>query len=1417
MGTHRAVARVFAALTIAVAFIATTASPAFALGSLSVADASIAEGTGGSRSLQFVVSLSIANALPVSVDYATSDGTALAGSDYTATTGQLTIPAGQTSGTISVPLATDSLPEPNETLTLALSNPSAGTSIGDGSATGTINNDDGLPPALSVNDPSIAETDAPGTLAFTVSLTGPAAQDATFSYTTITGTASAGADFAGATGTATIPAGSSSTDVAVTVVGDDLDEADETLSLTISSPLNATVGDGTGIGTIVDDDDAPTLQSDTPSVAETDTTTALTFTVTLGAASGRTVTVDYATSDGTATAGADYNATGGTLVFSAGDTSKTVAVTVTGDQLHEPNETVTLTLSSAQNATIAQATAVGTIVDDEDAPVVSIADLAVAEGQSGTSPAQLTVSLSAPSGQSVTVDVATETGTATDGTDYEGATGTLTFPAGTTSQTFSVPVLADLVDESDETVPVVLSAPEGAVIGDGAATLTITDDDATPTLTLSDATATEGNSGNVATPLTLALSAPSGRDVSVTVATSNGTATGGADYAAQSGATITIPAGQTSAPVPTTVFGDLIDEDDETFTVALSGVTNATVSDGTGAVTIVDDDSGPTLQIGDTTQLEGSPPPATDTLFTFVITLSTASERTVSVAYATADATATAGPTNDYDQTTGTATFTPGQTTKSVTVPVNRDLHPEPAETFLVSLSAPTNAVLAEDATGVGTISNDDGPAPSLSVADASVGESAETVTVTVSLSSASTQDVSVDFTTANGTASAPSDYTASSGSVSIAAGQTSATTSVTLPGDAVDEPNETFSVTLSNARNASIGDASATITITDDDSTPSISIADVAATEGAGADVAVTLSGPSSQTITVQVTSADGTATAGQDYTTVATQATFAPGATTAQVTVSTTDDALAEGSETVSLLLSSPTGGATIDDGTGVLTIADNDAAPSLSISDASTSEGDSGTAPATFTVSLSTASTQTVTVRATATHVTTNSLDRGSLDAVLTFAPGDTSETATVTVTGDTAAEADESFTVTLSQPSGATIADGAGTGSIEDDDAAGTFTPVSPSRVLDTRDGLGRAGTSKLAAGETIVLDVTGVGGVPASGVAAVAVNVTVTEPDGAGFISVTPEGGASTSNVNHAASEDVANLVIVPVGADGSIRLLASGRTHLVADVFGWFASESAPSPGSHFTSLAPSRVLDTRTGLGVPGGSTAPAEGGVSRVLDITGAGGVPASGVTAVVLNVTVTAPTARGFLSVTPTGDFSTSNLNFVPEETVAGLVIVPVGPDGSVRYTLGFGTAHVVADVFGWFADPGSVTASVLTSVEPSRLADTRDYPGSPLGPQESGILPIAGEGGVPETGVESAVINLTVDQPTAPSYLAATPDGAPGTSNLNFVAGQTVANLAIVPLLPEDGAIDIFNFAGEVHVIVDVFAWFSTPAP
>ena len=251
-------------------------------------------------------------------------------------------------------------------------------------------------------------------------------------------------------------------------------------------------------------------------------------------------------------------------------------------------------------------------------------------------------------------------------------------------------------------------------------------------------------------------------------------------------------------------------------------------------------------------------------------------------------------------------------------------------------------------------------------------------------------------------------------------------------------------------------------------------------------------------------------------------------------------------------------------------------------------------------------------------------------------------------------------------------------------------AGTFGSLSPSRLLDTRTGVGAAKIA-VAAGGTVHLQVNGSGGVPASGVSAVALNVTVTEPTKAGIMSVYGDGDAlpGTPNLNFVAAQTVPNLVIAAVGIDGKVAFHngSGGTVQLVADVSGYFRSGAATVAGA-FGSLSPSRLLDTRTGVG--GAKIAVAAGGTVH-LQVNGSGGVPASGVSAVVLNVTVKAPTKAGSMSVYGDGDAvpGTPNLNFVAAQMVQNLVIAPVGANGNVDlYNNSGGTVQLVADVSGYY---------------------------------------------------------------------------------------------------------------------------------
>ncbi len=247
------------------------------------------------------------------------------------------------------------------------------------------------------------------------------------------------------------------------VAGDLLNEPDETFRVNLSSAVNATIADTQATGTIVDDDAIPTISINDPTLTEGNSGTAnMTFTLTLSAASGRTVTVAYATSDGTATQPADYSARTGTVTFTAGQVSRTFTVPVVGDTLDEFDETFVADLATPTNATIAKSHSVATIVDNDALPTISTANVTVTEGDSGTAVATFTVSLSAASAKPITVDFATADGTATAGADYEATSGTLSWAPGEVTKTVAVTIDGDLLDEANETFTMNLTNPTNA-------------------------------------------------------------------------------------------------------------------------------------------------------------------------------------------------------------------------------------------------------------------------------------------------------------------------------------------------------------------------------------------------------------------------------------------------------------------------------------------------------------------------------------------------------------------------------------------------------------------------------------------------------------------------------------------------------------------------------------------------------------------------------------------------------------------------------------------------------------------------------------------------------------------------------------------------------------------------------------------
>ncbi|HBB33561.1 MAG TPA: hypothetical protein DC064_17615 [Cyanobacteria bacterium UBA9273] len=457
-------------------------NPPTVLPAFSIADTTVIEGDAGTTFATTEVRLSQASKEAVTVQYNTANGTATAGSDYTATSGTLTFNPGQTSQTITIPVNSDLLDEPNETFTVNLSNPTKAT-IADAQGVVTITDNDPVP-SFRINDVTTTEGNS-GTKSatFTVSLSAASGRTTTVNYATANGTATAGSDYTATTGTLTFAVGETSKTISVPIIGDTTNESNETFTLNLTNPTNATIADAQGGGTITNDDTSttPTFSINDVTVTEGNSGTSnATFIVTRSGSTTQTSTVNFATANGTATAGSDYTAVSGTLTFAAGETSKTITVPIVGDTTNESNETFTLNLTNPTNATIADAQGVGTINNDDTPPLptLSINDVTITEGNSGTSNATFTVTRSGSTTQSSTVNFATANGTATAGSDYTAVSGTLTFAAGQTSQTITVPIVGDTLQESSETFTVTLSSPTNATIADGQGVGTITANDA---------------------------------------------------------------------------------------------------------------------------------------------------------------------------------------------------------------------------------------------------------------------------------------------------------------------------------------------------------------------------------------------------------------------------------------------------------------------------------------------------------------------------------------------------------------------------------------------------------------------------------------------------------------------------------------------------------------------------------------------------------------------------------------------------------------------------------------------------------------------------------------------------------------------------------------------------------------------------
>ena len=561
-----------------------------------------------------------------------------------------------------------------------------------------------------------------------------------------------------------------------------------------------------------------------------------------------------------------------------------------------------------------------------------------------------------------------------------------------------------------------------------------------PVLSIDSPYVDEGDSGSANLTFTVTLSASSTSQVTVQYADAGtGTATS-TDYTALTAGMLTFAAGTTSQTIAVSVTGDTISESDETVVIVLSNPTNATLSatasSGTG--TIRDDDTTtPTLSVNSPTVTEGD---SGSTNMNFTVSLSPASNRNVAVVFGITGGTATSG--TDYRTSLRNnrirLRFSPGQTSKTITLAVQGDRLDEPDETVVVGLSGVGFGARIGTGTGTGTITDDDDP-PTISIDSPTVaeGDSGSTnMTFTVSLSATSGRLVTFRYglVVAQSTATSGTDYRAiaetiaNPGTLTLAPGETSKTITVEVLGDTADEPDETVRLQIASPTNATLGTNSRGDGIIEDDDLGVLRTGPASVTEGntgsTNMTFTLTLTAPAGEEVTVNYADAGtGTATSGTDYTALtAGVVTIAAGQTTGTITVEVQGDTETEDPETVVVSLSNLTNAtfqtASMNTLTG--TIRDDDLR-FLRTGPASVTEGDSGSTDMTFTLTLTEPAVRQVTVdyADTGRGTATSSTDYMALAAgTVTIPVGGTSGTITVSVRGDTVTERHETVVLALS---------------------------------------------------------------------------------------------------------------------------------------------------------------------------------------------------------------------------------------------------------------------------------------------------------------------------------------------------------------------------------------------------------------
>ena len=871
----------------------------------------------------------------------------------------------------------------------------------------------------------------------------------------------AGTHYTASSGTLTFAPPQTQQTVSIPIIDNDLAETGKVFYVELHTPTGpALLPVPPRFFVFIQEDDVSPLLSIEPASAS-ENAGSLEFTVEMSRTHSQNATFDWRIEYDTASAADFTSAPTGTTTatISAGQTQAAISLALVDDALDEVDETLLIVLESpSSNAVLdlGKSEAVGTIVDNDPEPTLTVTVADVAED---AGPLRFTASLSAPSGKDVTFQYETiesgETDAASRGTaaptdDYTPTAAAITITAGSTADlVIEVPVVVDDVHERDETVALRVFGVGNAQLASGSniVTGTITNDDQAK-VSIERSTNFQGGVVNEGAQLWFVVR----RETAVVAdpLTVRFTLEDNGNYLPTDGQTCTVTILANERVVATTsavgcsqvTTEDSTDEPDGAVTATLVAPTDDSYGiDGaraTAAYTIRDNDDPPVLSIGDVEAEESAG------ALTFTVGLSAASDYPVSVSYATADGTAEAPA--DYTAASDALTFDPGETSKQIVVTLVADTADEAdTETFTMTLSSATHATLPTPPTATGTIKDDDRPTVSVEAVDATVPEGTDAVFKLTRSGYLGVRDSFFVAIAATGKhVKNPASDLGPAREFSIGANDDHVLITIPTDDDTRDEDDGTLTATLNDSNAYLVGAREATITIQDDDPEPALSFVNATGSETAGeVEFTVNLSAASDREVTVDYSVVSWSAALEIDFEDIAGTLTFAPGTTSRMFAVPVVDDDSDEDREQFLARLANPVN-ATLPNPEATGFIDDNDDPPLLGVQGASPPEGD----PATFEVTLTPASGKTVTVQYrtsdgpadTAAQAAVDGEDYTAVTGTLTFDPGEASKDVAVATVEDTVNEATERFRLTIHSPSNARLpAAPFADGLIVDDDA------------------------------------------------------------------------------------------------------------------------------------------------------------------------------------------------------------------------------------------------------------------------------------------------------------------------------------------------------------------------------------------